>query len=238
MNDRYTSSAEIYDLIYAGIVDYPATGRQLKWLIEQRNPKARSVLEVGCGTGAVLAQLVDRFEVVGLDMSEAMLEVAATKLPSVELHRADMADFDLGRAFDAVVCMFSSIGYMTDLASLHAAYERMAAHLEIGGVLIVEPWFEPDAFVPGHVGASAAGGPSLRVHRVNTSWLEDEGRVSVMDMHHLVGRPEGVHHFVERHRMGLFTVAEHMAALDAAGIDAEHRPDLFMGRGTYIGVKA
>ena len=37
--------------------------------------------------------------------------------------------------------------------------------------------------------------------------------------------------------MGLFTIEEHLAALDAAGIEAEHRPELFMGRGTYIGVK-
>lgn len=237
MDERYTSSAEIYDLIYAGIVDYPATGRQLVWLIEQHNPDAASVLEVGCGTGAVLEQIAGRFEVVGLDISDEMLSRAKAKLPGVEFHRADMTDFDLGRTFDAVICMFSSIGYVTDLGGLHAAYDRMAAHLGPGGVLVVEAWYEPEAFQPGHVGAATAGDNSLRVHRVNTSWLEDEGRVSVMDMHHLVGRPEGVTHFVERHRMGLFTRAEHLAGLAAAGIDATHRPDLFMGRGTYIGVK-
>jgi hypothetical protein len=55
-------------------------------------------------------------------------------------------------------------------------------------------------------------------------------------MHHLVGRPDGVSYFVERHRLGLFTAAEHLRALAAAGFDAEHHADLFMGRGTYVGV--
>lgn len=238
MNERYSASAEIYDTIYAEVVDYPVSGRLLKWIVDERNPDARTLLEVACGTGAVLAQLIDRFEVSGLDLSDEMLEVARAKLPDVELRRADMTTFEWGSTFDVVINMFSSIGYMTDLDALHAAYERMVAHLNPGGVLVCEAWLTPDAFQQGFVGGLAVGDPTFRVHRVNNSWLEDEGRVSVMDMHHLVGRPEGVDYFVERHRMGLFTTEEHLAAIRAAGIEAEHRPDLFMGRGTYIGVKA
>ena len=237
MKDRYTASAEIYDKIYAEVVDYPVTGRLLKWLITERNPEARTLLEVACGTGEVLRHIASDFEVSGLDISAEMLEVARAKLPDVEFRQLDMADFDWGATFDAVICMFSSIGYMTDLDSLHAAYERMAAHLAPGGVLICEGWLQPEDFQEGFVGGLAVGDQTFRIHRVNNSWLEDEGRVSVMDMHHLVGRPEGVAHFAERHRMGLFTIEEHLTAIMAAGIDAEHRPDLFMGRGTYIGVK-
>jgi hypothetical protein len=45
-----------------------------------------------------------------------------------------------------------------------------------------------------------------------------------------------VTHFVERHRLGLFTADEHLQALAATGFEAEHDPDVFMSRGTYIGV--
>ena len=238
MNDKYTASAEIYDKIYAEVVDYPATGAQLKWLIKERNPGAQTLLEVACGTGAVLETIADDFDVAGLDLSSEMLDVARAKMPSVEFRELDMAEFDWGAKFDVVICMFSSIGYMTDHDALQAAYERMVAHVNPGGVLICEAWLEPDEFKKDFVGGLAVGDATFRVHRVNNSWLEDDGRVSVMDMHHLVGRPEGVTHFVERHRMGLFTVDEHLAAIRAAGMEAEHRADLFMGRGTYIGVKA
>jgi len=237
MQNRYTASAEIYDKIYAEVVDYLVTGRLLKWLITDRNPDARTVLEVACGTGEVLRHLADDFEVAGLDISDEMLEVARAKLPGVEFRRLDMADFEWGSTFDVVLCMFSSIGYMTDLRGLHAAYERMVAHLNPGGVLVCEGWLQPAAFQKDFVGGLAVGDHTFRVHRVNNSWLEEDGRVSVMDMHHLVGKPEGVTHFVERHRMGLFTVEEHLAAIRETGIEAEHRPDLFMGRGTYVGVK-
>ncbi len=53
--------------------------------------------------------------------------------------------------------------------------------------MIIEAWLQPAAFIPGYVGEESGGDERFRVHRVNTSWLEDEGRVSVMDMHHLVG---------------------------------------------------
>jgi SAM-dependent methyltransferase len=237
MQERYTSSADTYDLIYADVIDYPATARQLTDLIRARKPDARTLLEAACGTGAVLKPLQAQFDVCGFDLSEDMLRVARTKLPGVDLRQGDMVDFDWGGRFDAVICMFSSIGYMTDYDSLETAYRQFAAHLTPGGVVVVEGWLDPDAYIVGHVGGNVAGDNRLQVHRVNTSWLEDGGRVSVFDMHHLVGRPEGVTYFVERHRLGLFTAAEHLRALGAADFEAEHHPDLFMGRGTYVGVR-
>jgi SAM-dependent methyltransferase len=236
MNERYTSSADTYDLIYSDAVDYPATARQLAELVRARRPDARTLLEAACGTGAVLEPLQTEFDVYGFDLSDDMLRVARAKLPGIDLRRGDMVEFDWGGRFDAVICMFSAIGYMTDFDSLLAAYRRFAAHLVPGGVVVIEGWFEPEAFIVGHVGGDAVGDDKLQVHRVNTSWVEEDGRVSVFDMHHLVGRPDGVSYFVERHRLGLFTAAEHLRALAAAGFDAEHHADLFMGRGTYVGV--
>lgn len=237
MVERYTSSAETYDLVYGDVIDYEATASQLTELIRARRPAACTLLEAACGTGAVLMPLQAEFEVQGFDLSEDMLRVARAKLPDIDLRQGDMRDFEWGSRYDAVICMFSSIGYMTDSVSLEAAYGRFAAHLVPGGVVIVEGWLEPAAYIVGHVGGNAVGDDRLQVHRVNTSWLEEDGRVSVFDMHHLVGRPEGVTYFVERHRLGLFTAAEHLRALAAAGFEVEHEPDLFLGRGTYVGVR-
>lgn len=68
-------------------------------------------------------------------------------MPNIPLHEADMRTFDLGRTFDVVTCLFSSIGYFTELDDMQAAIGNMASHLAPGGVLIVEPWIHPDGWV-------------------------------------------------------------------------------------------
>ena len=54
-----------------------------------------------------------------------------------------MTAFDLGCRFDVVTCLFSSIGYVGTVERLDQAIATMAAHLEPGGTLIVEPWLSP-----------------------------------------------------------------------------------------------
>jgi SAM-dependent methyltransferase len=163
MDERYTSSAETYDVIYGELIDYPATALRLTEMIRERKPDATTLLEAGCGTGAVLESLQSEFAVCGFDLSDDMLRIAREKLPGVDLRLGDMIDFDWGGRFDAVICMFSSIGYMTDYESLVAAYSRFAAHLVPGGVVVVEGWFDPEAFIVGHVGSDAAGDDKLQV---------------------------------------------------------------------------
>ncbi len=175
----------------------------------------------------------DRFEVIGIDISADMLAIARARLPEVALHRADMARFDLGERFDAVVCLFSSIGYMTDAAALAGAYGCFRSHLDAGGIAVVEPWFEPDAWEAGRVSHEVHESDGTVVVRVNRSGRS--GATSILDAHHLVSLDGGpVTHLHERHVMGLFTRDEHLAAFAAAGFDAEHDPEGLMGRGIYI----
>jgi hypothetical protein len=55
-------------------------------------------------------------------------------------------------------------------------------------------------------------------------------------MHHLVGTvANGVRHVVERHEMGLFAVAEMMAAFEHAGLEVSFDPVGLIGRGLYVG---
>ena len=65
-----------------------------------------------------------------------------------------MVDFDLGSRFDAVICLFSSIGYVRKPEQLRQAIRTMSKHLRSGGVLAVEPWLTPDEFHPGKVFAT------------------------------------------------------------------------------------
>jgi SAM-dependent methyltransferase len=228
----FSRSARLYDAVYASIRDYPREAAELDRLIQERRPGARTLLDIACGTGAHLEHLTG-YEVEGLDLDPEMLGVARERLPNVPLHEGDMADFELGKRFDAVVCMFSSIGYVRTAERLRSAVASMARHLEPGGVLIVEPWLSPEVWADRHVGAVFVDEPELKIARMNVG--QREGDVSIFEFEYLVGTPNGLERFNERHELGLFTVEQHLEAFRAAGLEADHDPEGPMGRGLYIG---
>ena len=132
-----------------------------------------------------------------------------------------------------VLCLFSSIGYAHGVRDLRRAVARMADHLAPGGVLVVEPWLSLEEFRPDSVHSSRHTAGDLHVVRMVTS--RRRRRLSVMDMHHLVGTPEGTRHFVERHELWMFTDAELRDAFERAGLETTHDARGLMGRGLWIG---
>jgi SAM-dependent methyltransferase len=233
MAQMFSRSARIYDALYASIRDYPREAAELDRLIQERRPGARTLLDVACGTGAHLEHLTG-YEAEGLDLDPEMLAVARERLPNVPLHEADMTAFDLDKRFDAVVCMFSSIGYVRTEDRLRSATASMARHLEPGGVLVVEPWLTPEVWLDRHVGAVFVDEPELKIARMNLA--QREGNVSIFDFEYLVGTPDRIDRIGgERHELGLFTVEQYLGAFRAAGLEAEHDPEGPMGRGLFVG---
>jgi ubiquinone/menaquinone biosynthesis C-methylase UbiE len=231
----YDPSAPYYDKIYS-FKDYAAETEKLLALIDKyRAAPARTLLDVACGTGKHIAHLKQHFTVSGLDQSAGLLEVASAAHPDLTFHQGDMRAFDLGRTFDVVTCLFSSIGYMKTVEELAQAIGCMARHLAPGGVLIVEPWFTPEAWHPGFVHAMLVEEPELKVARMSTSMAR--GNLSYFDFHFLVGTPKGVEHFVEHHEMGLFTVDEMRAAVTGSGLRSEWDPEGLDGRGLHVGIR-
>ncbi|MBA2557797.1 MAG: class I SAM-dependent methyltransferase [Chloroflexi bacterium] len=202
------------------------------WRLAIRTPG--TLLDVACGTGSHLVHLRDWYAVEGLDLNADLLKVAARRLPEVTLHEADMRDFDLGRTFDVVTCLFSSIGYVETTGGLSRAVEAMARHLAPSGVLIVEPWLSPNTFDAGRLGRLIVVERSdLQAVRMNGSRVK--GNLSIMDYHYLVTRPGQVEHLTESHSLGLFTDDEYRSAFEHAGLSVEHDADGLMGRGLWIG---
>lgn len=229
----FDKTAELYDLFYEW-KDYRAEAERIREIVRARHPHARSLLDVACGTGMHLDHLRRWFAVEGLDLDQSMLAVAGRRVPGIPLQVGDMADFDLGRRFDVVTCLFSSIGYMHTIPQLRRALKTMADHLAPGGLLILEPWLAPAAFDPHHLGRLiVAERPDLQAVRMNDSRVD--GRLSIMDFHYLIGRPGTVEHVIETHALGLFTEDEYASALSTAGLGVEHDPVGLMGRGLWIG---
>jgi SAM-dependent methyltransferase len=232
----YASSAKYYDLIYS-FKDYPAEVEKLQGFIKTHKKSAgNALLDVACGTGKHLELLKADFKVEGLDLEPGFIEIAAARNPGIPFHVGDMTNFNLDRKFDVITCLFSAIGYATTVEQLDDSFRCMAAHLVPGGVLLVEPWFTPDTWTSGTVHGLYVDEPEIKIARLNIS--RQDGRLSFFDFHFLVGTPEEVVHFTERHELGLFTHEEMECSIRAAGLEPLYDEEGLMKRGLWIGTKA
>ncbi len=96
------------------------------------------VLEVGCGCGVLMSRLLERArEFVGVDMSEGVLEVAKTRLPTVQFHQAPATalPFD-DNSFDKCYCHLA-IHYFGDYAMVRQALREMGRVTKPGARLMI-----------------------------------------------------------------------------------------------------
>lgn len=164
-----------------------------------------------------------------------MLRVARHRLPGVRVWRADMRTLDLGRRFDAVVCLFSAIGYVTNPDDLRETWRRIAVHLTPGGVAVVDGWVRPQAWIEGArpmVGVAADEGRVV----VRMDHGSRDGDITTLTMRYLVGTVDGIEDFVERHVMRLVDDDEHLAAMRAAGLHAQVVEGITLSRSRFVGV--
>ena len=106
-----------------------------RWVCERA---VGEVLEVAVGSGLNLPHYPSEVKLVGVDLSEGMLQLArrraATARCEVELLRADGARLPFGdESFDAVVCTFSLCGF----PDARAGVEDMVRVLKPGGSLLL-----------------------------------------------------------------------------------------------------
>ncbi|HET8670931.1 MAG TPA: class I SAM-dependent methyltransferase, partial [Candidatus Saccharimonadales bacterium] len=72
-----------------------------------------SALDIACGTGRHSVALAEAgYDVVGIDYADELLKVACGKadLANLSFVKQDVAHIDLGRSFDAAICMWSTFG--------------------------------------------------------------------------------------------------------------------------------
>ena len=227
----FRETAEYYDRIYA-FKDYAAEAAEIARRIRAEHPDATSVLDVACGTGEHAVHLAEGFEVHGIDLEPAFVARAREKVPHGRFEVADMRDFDLGRRYDVVQCLFSSIGYLTEPEDVVAALRCFERHLAPGGVILVEPWITPDRFEPGHIGMTVVDDPDLKICRMNAS--SRAGRISRLDFHYLIAERGEITHRTEMHELALYTVEEMLGFFERAGLAARYETEGLIGRGWYV----
>ncbi len=137
--DPLSAVATFYDL------DLEGYDRDVAMYRELANSRVAEgfadVLELGCGTGRVAVALAEAgLDVVGVDISPAMLEVARQRVGSLplELIEGDMREIDLARRFDAVLIPLGGLQHMETASDVAAALGAVARHLASRGLAVVD----------------------------------------------------------------------------------------------------
>ncbi|OHX37131.1 methyltransferase type 11 [Methylomonas sp. LWB] len=151
MSFVFDSYARYYDLLYID-KDYAAEAEYVVSHIHRYKPQAKTILELGCGTGAHAVHLARKgFNVVGVDISDSMLkraEIRKAELPKeissrLTFLQADVRTVRLEEYFDAVISLFHVINYQTTNTNLENTFTTAASHLKPGGVFLFDFWYGP-----------------------------------------------------------------------------------------------
>lgn len=168
MNQVFDSYARYYDLLYQD-KDYVAEVEYIVSHVREDAPKAKHILELGCGTGAHAEYLARMgYTVHGIDMSEEMLARAEARKATLPVDVASRLTFGLGdvrtvragKIYDVVISLFHVMSYQSSNDDLTAAFDTALTHLSSGGLFLYDYWYAP---------AVLTQRPEVRVKR-----LEDE----------------------------------------------------------------
>lgn len=121
--------------------------KDIPFFVDMARQFGGPVLEIGCGSGRVLVPTARAgIGIVGLDLSDAMLEKCREKISSepddvqkrVELLKADMRDFDLGRTFKLITTPFRPFQHLTTVEDQVKCLKAIRRHLDDDGRFILD----------------------------------------------------------------------------------------------------
>ncbi len=161
---EYDRFAPFYDAVMDD--PGPRADRIIGW-IDRYRPEATSLLELGCGTGSVLARLSSLADLTGLDRSPEMLALAKEKVPDARLLKGDMRGFSLRERFDVVICVFDSLNHLLFFGDWESMFDAVHRHLVEGGLFLFD--------------VNTMG--ELRRLGEESPWVDDfEGGVAIVDV--------------------------------------------------------
>ena len=174
------------------------------------------VVDLGCGSGQWARELVDDgYRVLGIDISEDMIELSRRRVPEAEFRVSSLFDADIPPC-GAVTAISEVLNYLFDeeAGGLRPLFGRAFEALAPGGVFVF------DVLGPGQV----PPGTTAKGFRVGEDWAvlsereEDSGR-GTMTRRIVSFRKVGEHYRRddEVHRVRLYDPSELYAELGEAG---------------------
>lgn len=173
--EAFSDYARYYNLLYKD-KDYRGEVEYIDKLIKENVSEAKTILDLGCGTGRHAQLLVEKkYNVYGVDVSKDMLSIAKQipSNPNLAFQHGDIRSLSLGNKYDIVLSLFHVMSYQTTNADLLNTFQTMYDHLNDCGVFLFDCWFGP---------AVLRNPPAVRIKR-----FED-------DMSHIIRIAEPIMH--------------------------------------------
>jgi len=135
----YKDFAYVYDRLTSD-VNYKTWANYIEETFERNHVKPELVLDLGCGTGSLTVELANRgYDMIGLDLSQDMLAVAAQKAgENVLFVNQDMCEMELFGTVGAVVSTLDCINYLPSNKSLRKAFALVQNYLDPGGLFVFD----------------------------------------------------------------------------------------------------
>lgn len=220
----YSLLAEGYDEVMAH-VDYVHWARYLRRLQRRHAPEARTVIELGCGTG----RLAETFQPFGppphgfdyraFDGSEAMLDVARRRVEAAEVPvrfaRADFRDPLPGPPADLALLVYDGLNYLLQPEDVAALFARVAEALVPGGVFLFD--LSTPANSLGNPDGFDDAGETEAFRYVRESRYDSEARLHTTTFR--IETESGIH--TEAHVQRAYALDEIHALLDASPLAFE-----------------
>ena len=126
----YEAFASVYDVLMQD-VDYPKRTEYLLEIFNRYDRKPTLLLDLACGTGGFAKEMLGHgIDVIGVDASEEMLNIARECVPQCLLLNQKAEELDLYGTVDGAICLMDSLNHITDFSDFCKAIERTALFLE------------------------------------------------------------------------------------------------------------
>jgi len=166
----FNNYSRYYDLLYKD-KDYDIEADYISELIQRFIPRAKTILDLGCGTGVHDVLLAQKgYYIDAVDFSEEMLSEARKKagiLPefvsSINFHFGDIRNIRLNKTFDVVLSLFHVMSYQTTNKDFMDAVTTAKNHLNKKGIFIFDCWYGPTVLTEK---------PTVRVKKIQDDNIE------------------------------------------------------------------
>lgn len=130
--------------VYDAAMDDAPYGLWYEFLVQRFQPlRAHEWADIGCGTGTLTCQIAEQgAAIVGVDISEEMLSVAASTASAQRLRinwlHQDMRHLRLPKPVDILISSSDCINYLLHIEDVRTALQRFYANLRPGGSLVFD----------------------------------------------------------------------------------------------------
>ncbi|MDT0405767.1 class I SAM-dependent methyltransferase [Streptomyces edwardsiae] len=106
-------------------------------LVDRHCTDARTLLDLGCGTGRDLELLAHYFHCMGVELQPGLVDYARRTRPGLDIRLGDMRTIRLDHTADVLTCLGNSLSYVHDSQDIRAVFRTFAAHARPGTLLVL-----------------------------------------------------------------------------------------------------